>query len=1470
MRNTRKIFLALVLTLAMIAVLSVCAFAFDIDTDLPAGVTKGQDGWVASNYSDIDADNSGWILIGVPSGYDRVSGGNLPKLTFLENGYFYWNKTAKKGVWIPAISNMSANSGTNTVIDPTNPDVSTDAGKKLYTIACLFIDIAEQKKGAYTNVYAGGYIYQNSAYTDLAKTRTLWARYHAKGYAAVGNWENITCTAEQYKMYSDKKAELSATLSEEDLEDALVTFVLENITGITTGRNCLVDGVQYNMGWVFDKLAKNGYVFDTIEFRAGSISAPYLGTLGYVTMMLEVKTVLFDSKITKLQVGDTWRGIFRGVEKLKTVAHVKFANDGTYTDTVAENVVDLTGFKTVTPFSGGMLDHMFYYDYGVENVVYFKTLMADGTENAGWIDSGMFEGNTGLKTFTMNAPLTKTSSRALLACRALTTFDLKGGVAADVTIATNAFSASPTFEALVYDETSKANLEAALAKAGYTTVTVTLVENEEPDVPEEPEEPATMPTGVTNTSDLWIDSGYTDVDTEDGWYMIGISNKNNKVVGGNYPALAYLEGGRFYWNKTTGEAVWLVLKATTAISANWGEQAETAGEKNVLTDGVHFTMAWVFNKLKTDGRAFKCVEFRLEEGSTCNVYSTAGMVTQFMNAETILFDSKLIALAIQSTDRGLFMNNKALKTFDHVTFKVDGSYDDVVVPGVVDLAGFTKVKPFTSASTVYAFQKLLYGSSKIENVIWFDSILSTTDVTSTNGNVTVSANEDLAGVLDERIFVNASSLKHLTLTAPLTRIAGYVFYSCPSFTLDLKGGIAAGATAQADSFYNISNIEIIVYSMADEARARALFVGSKFTITNKDPMVNAITADGFSIRIDDTNAINKGPALRAEFTLLQAEVDEIKAKEGYDLSDYGMVIFSENTLKAYGSIGALVAAIEDGLDENEQKKIKMVSAANGPYVRKNKNGDKTFAAALTGIGANNYDSAVYTYAYTAWTNGDETKYSYTTYTSTRVAGKQAHSLYDATVFAFANGIVNSQNFVMSTGVELWDILQKGAFSITKGEQKAFASTITVTEEYQFDAENKFTYLDLPLYAWRFYKSKATADAAWDSRAHSLEATSSTNVVWSILRDGDNLIVVYRRADGIADDAIAAIPAIRDRSYGGYAPYSSNYMTPGHAWSSSENKNVSVITESDLEYGNTATNGFYKTQKVYSPILSEANEGKITTIVIDYGVNKISGGSLENTTVNSLNTIVYPEGITAASKVFNYNYFVENVIYASDNKAPLAAETQAQGFGAIADLSGMSGLNLAYAFAYARNLQNIILPSYVANTVNEEGFREAYSIKRVWAVNTAVPADGTIDLTAVSDLVSLSKNCFTDMSKNATVVAPTIIMPASYYGVNSYTYALSEPDPCSRIFGENMSFTVVLNDIKALTGTKKVGDDSSLMMFYDMLKKGAGNATATRADNLDNLTFVCSVEEDGEMVKKTMSIAAWRTYLVEKGLYTPAQ
>ena len=152
-------------------------------------------------------------------------------------------------------------------------------------------------------------------------------------------------------------------------------------------------------------------------------------------------------------------------------------------------------------------------------------------------------------------------------------------------------------------------------------------------------------------------------------------------------------------------------------------------------------------------------------------------------------------------------------------------------------------------------------------------------------------------------------------------------------------------------------------------------------------------------------------------------------------------------------------------------RIKRKSAKNGPYVRVADNGDITFAAAITGIPAGNYTSGIYTYAYAAWTNeaGDVT-YTQVTYTSTRT-GKAVHSLYDMTIFAFRSGIVNSQN---TDADKLWPILEKGALTITKGDEKAINENLV--EGYTF-TDNKFTYLDLPLRAWKFHNKSAGSTPA---------------------------------------------------------------------------------------------------------------------------------------------------------------------------------------------------------------------------------------------------------------------------------------------------------------------------------------------------------------------------------------------------------
>ena len=1568
MKTTRKIFLALVLTLVVAAVLSVCAFAaLNFETDMPAGVQKGETGWVDSGYADIDAENSGWTLIGVPSGFDKVANGAFPKLTAFEKAYFYWNKTAKKGVWIPTQNNMSSNSGMATVIDPRNPDVTTDGGKKLYTIACVFIDIAEEKKAAFSNIYVGGYIYQNNAYTTLKDTRPLWARYHAKGYATAGNWDSISCTSDQYTLYTNKKTELSATLSGEALEDALVEYVLVNITGISTARNCLLDGVQYNTGWIFKQLEDNGYVFESLEIRAGNTSAPVLGTVGYVLSMIETKTVLFDSKITGINIGATWRGLFRSVANLKTVAHVTYDADksGKYTGTVTENVVDLSGFATVTPYSSGanIADRAFYYASGIENVVYFTTLKSGETENAGWVDAGMFEGATSLKTFTMNAPLTKLSATAFGACTKLATLDLKGGVASGVSIATNAFNKSATIEALVYDETSKTNLETALTAAGYTNITVTLVDagGEEPDEPDEPEEPATMPVGVDKTSDKWTNSGYTDVDTEDGWYLMS-GNEDYSTTTTSFPTFAALAGGRFYWNKTTGEAVWLVTSSN--MSGNSGEEnpvslndptaqantqmrfyayascfvditnktgnaikthfaggtseksqyvtqnatnypiyeryitakkaskqwsnvivtaqayadfvaykatlgyAEDAAVedaahqdllvewafaniapykqlRNCLEDGAKFNMAWVFAQLEKEGYIFTKVEFRAAKGVT-PYYGTVGLVAKCIEAETILMDSKINDLRFTNTDRGLFVGNSSLRTFAHVTYNTDmsGEYTGTVKTGVVNLSGFAKVTTYTVSNIVRAFSDLLEQAGMTE-VVWFNSVKS--------------GDTEYAGHIDTDALKAAKNLTKVTLTAPLTAIAANAFNGATALkTIDLKGGVASDVTVASTAFSGATqSIEAIVYSNAaktalESALSTAGIKNVTITLvtTTPDAANNAIRADGYSIRLNDDNAKTPGPALRAEFTLLNSNIAAAKA-EGFDLSSYGVIVFSANTLNGTtynGDIDAVLEAAKAGTDT----RIIVKSAVNGPYVNgaaleTNPDLDKVFAAAVTGIPEGNFTSAVYTYAYAAWTDGTDTYYTYTTYTSDRTS-KTAHSLYDATVFAFMSGIANSQN---TDADKLWPVLDKGAFSITDGEQKGFANGLSLNVAYNFTDEdgnantaNTFTYSNLPLRAWIFGNLSSTGAVQWNSAANRLEETSSTNVVWSLLTDtmADGtveLVVAYRRAPGAAEDAVATIPRIKDRgSSGGFAPYSSSYFTPGTTYTAVDS---------------TTGNGLYKQATIYSPILTEANENKIKTLVVDYGVDVFAPSALENTTVGTLATIVYPEGMTASTYVLTYNYYVTNMVYASKNKTSLTADTQVEGFGNIIDLSGLASVSIHYAFSSTSLAENIILPENVVGTNGiQEAFYNAKKLKRVWAVGADVPAANTIDLTAANKLVSFCKNAFTN------VPASTIIMPESFQGVAEYSMLLKEADACARVFGTDKAHTIVLGEnSEALTRAYASGKNGGLIAYYDKLHTIA--TTDTDYNNVDLINVTCTVDE-GTFTK---TIAEWKTYFEEK-------
>ena len=792
---------------------------------------------------------------------------------------------------------------------------------------------------------------------------------------------------------------------------------------------------------------------------------------------------------------------------------------------------------------------------------------------------------------------------------------------------------------------------------------------------------------------------------------------------------------------TTGEALEDAL--VEFVYANF---AGYKMARNVKENGSFVMLTWVWKQLADNGYVFDTLEFRTKQAEP--YFSTFGLALKAAEVKTILFDSKINAIAIDNVDRGMFYGIAELKTFDHVTFADDGTHE-AVTANVVDLRGFIENTKSYGAGPYY-FSDLFVSSTGIEEVIWFDTII--------NGEA------EKAGLIDLEDFRYCSGLKKITLSAPLTGIGSNAFGSCTALTtIDLKGGVAEGATVNAAAFTSATQaISVYVYSAADEAKAKAIFADfTNITVENKSATEAAITADGFSIRLDDSTSLYKGPALRAEFTLVKAKVDEVKSAEGYDLADYGMVVFSENTYNAYGSVDAIIAAIQGGLDETAQKKIKVVSAASGPYVSVNANGDKTFAAAITGIGAANYDSAVYTYAYAAWSNGTDTKYTYTTYISPRVANKSAHSLYDATVFAYANGIVNSQTFNMSTGVELWDILQKGALSVTEAETKSYNTTLlALTQGYEYDAQGKFTYLDLPLRAWNMYKN-SSGKVVWNSRGVTVEETATTGILWSILENGNDYVVVYR-ADPTFDGN-ATLPKLSD-SYGASAPYSSKYFNVTAA---------SQVTE------DPTANGLLKTATIYSPILTDANSNNIKAIVIDYGVDVLGEQSL---CTASVTTIVYPEGLTAGNYLLAGCTNLKNLVYVTADKSYLADYNVES----LVDLTGFPQVSDYGVAMNAAAVENILLPEAAKIKNGQQyGFGGAKALTRVWTVGFDMPEAGVMDLSQTG-IKTICKGYFNNLDN-----IDDVYMPESFTAVSAYSMATKNQTTDTarwNVFGNNSSET----------------------------------------------------------------------------------
>ncbi len=955
-----------------------------------------------------------------------------------------------------------------------------------------------------------------------------------------------------------------------------------------------------------------------------------------------------------------------------------------------------------------------------------------------------------------------------------------------------------------------------------------------------------------------FETAYSDITPGNGWVQIGTDTAADAKVDENGVAkFAYVSESKAYLNETEKTLVIIGNNDWVGYTGGYGNWLYVSDGLRGNCEGKTAYLAY-WPEIGTNKDKVEHIEIR--GGAAFN--NIAYVTCRFSKTKTLKISDTVDEMNGSKSDSAVLIGLKACGTVGHGSWASDGTFTpSTYKEGVADFTGFTSLKvsggQYASKAVMY-HGNLMAGNTAITDIILPYTLTSTTAYKPavyvnnawTAGTETVNPADDAfggeySGIIPSEMAKNATALRNVTIPAGvnLKLIEKSAFNGCTALkTVNILGTVDSELSIEAYAFDKVSGLTVNVYdntSLANMQKALATAGVTGVTVVNASPTNIAVKPVGYSFRQNaSASDITAGPALRAEFKLLADKVTAAEA-EGYTLADFGVVVFSEKTLNstAYnGDLNAIVAAVMAGQDTN---KIKLVSAINREtgvqrLVRVDENGDKVFAAAITNIPDIDYTSAVYTYAYAAWIkdgNAENIEYTYTTYTSDRT-GKTPHSLYDVTVYAFREGKANSQN---TDADKLWPILEKGALSVTSADITALPEGLVAG--YTFGADGKFTYLNQPLRKWVFNTGKLD----WNSYGNYVEKDSTTNVNWSILVDGDELIVVYTAASSEK----ATIPGINGakENYRATTPFCSEYFTGAQIA-------ASVTAAGDKK-------GVITGSTVYTPIISQTNEDKITTLVIDYGMDSFGGKWMNDTNTSNLATIVYPEGMTVeASQILFGAGTISEIIYASSGKTSLTEDTQAEGFGKIADLSGLAKVDLInMPFSSAKKIENLILPENTTGDNSQELFKDNNALKRVWMIGSDVPAEGTLDLTKTK-LKTLCKNALAGMSK-----VDTILMPSTFTGVSAYSMKLMEANPCASVLGADMSYKLVITNPLGLTeeytgywnsDSDKKDDAGGLIAYYDILRATTGVKNPANTANKDNVDKI-TVEYNGV----TKTLAEWK-------------
>ncbi len=920
--------------------------------------------------------------------------------------------------------------------------------------------------------------------------------------------------------------------------------------------------------------------------------------------------------------------------------------------------------------------------------------------------------------------------------------------------------------------------------------------------------------------DLWVDSGFSDIDAENsGWKQVTSTNEAYYKVGADLkvPIAVEARSPRYhlYYNLSEKKAV--IVTTGNGLNCDYNEYTVRDKKFNYLQEGIPYRAAYF---LSENCENFTTLEIRNGNKSK---YPSVTLVQfgMFMKGltkgiTTVVFDSSINSLTpfdSTSGDRGYFRDMGALTTMAHVDFNADGSYDEnAVKTGVVDLTGFDRGSDDSGKGVFHIQPAIFENDTSITEVILPQALAYA-------GTSDACIGMDNSGTIHAATFNGTTALRKVTLpaneAAPLVSIGASAFKNSGIKELYIYRSVSDDVVIADSAFDGVSALKIYVPTYVDEAKLKAaLPQGADVTVESIAQLKNDLSFDGYQSRTKEYNGLR---------TLFRYD-DTVKAANeasGFEFAEYGVVAVSlKNFTDLYG--GSLEEALAAaGTDDSVVLKVVENAAGNGinTFVNIEK---KIFCLSLTHVGSAHYMDDTVVFAYSKWSVGDITLFNYAVCNETE--GKM--SLYDATLGLFKQGLINSDTTKGSSTycekAQLWDVLSVGAYKIHQDDVELpsveISGVVTYAEQgYTFDENGYFTYLDLPYHAYT-PKNSEKPGYGYGYETTGLGKEATTGISWSLLKDGEDYAVVYRDSNG--SDA-SLFPSISLGKYKVYMPHDRYYGRPH-----------SAMTD----------------RTIYSPCLPYSVAQRIKTMVIDEGITGAEGAytlGASSASNGCIETIVYPESFDTfnsddASYLFINQSKLTNVIYAARDKKALAhIELDGQG---LCDLRGMTDISINGILSGCSSLQNAVLPAS-GNcdrvTSVENVFNSCNNLLRAWTNDVAMPKSGVVDLSSFNawyfskSAFSFGSDCITDV-----YISPhTTHMPS--YKFDSDSNALS----FSTIFGDGLGFTLHTS-VEML---------DAIIVYYNAMKESTSSfMTADRKDNIDDI----KVEVNGI----ALTIEKWKEQL----------